>query len=273
MSLLDEPTAKYETNGWRDLPLALGEFTTDECERIVSSTRAVVVLPIGSTEPHGPHLPLATDAILAVESARRAVQALRAKDIGAVAAPPLSYGVTNYAAGFAGAISLSSALVEQLVREVCAAYRAAGFALVCVINHHLEPDHVNAITRGIEGARAISEGGVVFANQLTPRWGRTLSSEFKRGDCHAGSYETSLVLAAQKDLVHDQVRASLPHVPISLSDAIRAGKSTFREMGITRAYTGAPAEGSIDEGNDLYARLTAMVVGEVIEALALPSAS
>jgi creatinine amidohydrolase len=268
MDLLDEPTAKYGAVGWRDLPGALGDLTTDECERLLAGPHPVVIVPIGSTEPHGPHLPLATDAILAVEHARRAVRALREKGVGAVAAPPIAYGVTNYAAGFAGAISVSPAVVEALVRDVCVAYREAGFVLVCVVNHHLEPAHLAAIGRGVDAART-AKNGVVFANQLTPRWGRTLSAEFKRGDCHAGSYETSLVLAATRSLVHEDVRTKLKHVPISLADAIRAGKSTFREMGIEHAYTGAPAEATVDEGNDLYAKLTAMVVGEVTEALGL----
>jgi creatinine amidohydrolase len=196
------------------------------------------------------------------------VRALREQEICAIAAPHLPYGVTNYAAGFAGAISVTAAVVEGLVRDVCVAYRQAGFSLVCVINHHLEPAHVSAISRGVDAARAASSG-VVFANQLSPRWGRTLSAEFKRGDCHAGSYETSLVLAATRSLVHEEVSAKLAKVPISLSDAIRAGKSTFREMGIEHAYTGAPAEATVEEGNDLYAKLTAMVVGEVTEALGL----
>ena len=170
-------------------------------------------------------------------------------------------------AGFAGAISLSVALVEQLIRELCVGYREAGFALVCVTNHHLEPEHVTAVTRAIEGTRAV-RGGVIFANQLTPRWGRTLSSEFKRGECHAGEYETSLVMAAQPNLVRDHLRAALPAVPISLSNAIKAGQTTFREMGLERAYAGTPGTATRDEGEMLYNKLSAMIVTEVREALA-----
>jgi len=265
MSLLDEPTAVHGTGNWRDVPLSLGDLTTEECARLLAGPKPVVIVPIGSTEPHGPHLPLATDAILATESARRAAEALRRSSIAAVAAPVLAYGVTRYASGFAGAISLSPPLVEQLVREVCAAYRDAGFALVCVVNHHLEPEHVHAITRGVEAARAAA-GSVIFANQLTPRWGRTLSAEFKRGDCHGGSYETSLLLAANRALVHEDISADLPAVPISLATAIKAGQTTFRQMGIDRAYTGTPADASVAEGDELYEKLTAMVVGEVSEA-------
>ncbi|MEI8259838.1 MAG: creatininase family protein [Deltaproteobacteria bacterium] len=269
MSLLDEPTATHDTRStWRDAPIDLGDLTTVECALVLAGPHPVVIVPIGSTEPHGPHLPLATDALLALESARRAARALREQNLAAVAAPPIPYGVTRYAAGFAGAISLSPGLVEQLLFELCVAYRAAGFCLVCVVNHHLEPENVSAIARSVAGANG-EVGRVVFANQLTPRWGRTLSAEFKRGNCHGGSYETSLLLAGSASLVHEDVRTTLPSVPISLSTAIRAGQRTFHEMGIDRAYTGSPAEATVAEGDALYEQLTTMVVSEVTEALGL----
>lgn len=251
---------------WKLLPIELARMTTQECAVVLSGPRPTVILPVGSTEPHGPHLPLATDVILAEESARRAASKLREEGVAAVVAPSVAYGVTRFASGFAGAISVSAALVEQLVRELCVAYREAGFAMVCVTNHHLEPEHVAAVARAVDGTCAV-RGGVRFANPLAPRWGRTLSQEFRRGDCHAGSYETSLVMAAREDLVHEGVRKALPPVKISLSDAIRSGKTSFREIGLERAYCGAPAEASRQEGEELYQKLVNMIVTEVMEGL------
>ena len=97
------------------------------------------------------------------------------------------------------------------------------------------------------------------------RWGRTLSAEFKRGDCHAGRYETSLVLAGGGN-----VRPSfgeLPSLELSLADAIKAGQATFAEIGMTRAYTGAPRDATEAEGEELYDKLVTMVVTEIREAL------
>ncbi len=242
--------------------LRLGELTTEECAALLREPRPVVLLPVGSTEPHGPHLPLATDAILSERVCERAAETLRAEGISAVVAPSLPYGVTRYAAGFAGAISLTPETTERLVEELCAAYLGAGFARVCVVNNHLEPAHIESLSRAI--ARV---PGAVFANQLTRRWGRTLSDEFRRGDCHAGSYETSLVLAARPELVREELRAALTPVPISLSAAMREGKRTFVEMGADRAYFGTPSAASRAEGDDLYDRLATMVVTEVRESL------
>jgi creatinine amidohydrolase len=54
---------------------------------------------------------------------------------------------------------------------------------------------------------------------------------------------------------------------VSLSDGIRAGKTTFAAMGMDLAYAGAPAEATRAEGDELYERLVAMIVGEVKGAL------
>ena len=83
---------------------------------------------------------------------------------------------------------------------------------------------------------------------------------------HAGRYETSLVLAAEHEI--DRSYETLPAVPISLADGIRNGKKTFAEMGIARAYTGAPAEATAEEGEALYEKLVAMIVTVVEEGLA-----
>ena len=92
-----------------------------------------------------------------------------------------------------------------------------------------------------------------------------------RGACHAGQYETSILMAAAPELVDEHVRAGLPAVPISLSDQLRAGVTTFAAMGMDAAYAGNPAAASIAEGEQMIERLAHMVVGEVRESLGLPT--
>jgi creatinine amidohydrolase len=177
------------------------------------------------------------------------------------------YGVTDYASGFAGAIGVPAEALTTMLRAIATSLLATGFAHVCFVNNHLEPAHDAAVRGAIAGMPA---GAASVACPLTRRWGRTLSDEFKRGDCHAGRYETSLVLAAGS-----HVRASfgeLPTLGLSLSEAIRAGKSTFAEIGMERAYTGAPREATREEGEQLYDKLVAMVVTEIREALESRSA-
>ncbi|MCS6898382.1 MAG: creatininase family protein [Myxococcales bacterium] len=254
--------------------LWLGELTTEELTEMLTSSPTAALIPVGSTEPHGPHLPLATDAILSEEVCLRAARALRERGIHAVVAPPIAYGVTRYARGFRGALSLREETLEALLWDVIGALLDDGFSHVTLVNNHLEPEHAAALRRVIE--RVADERGddvVSFPDQLTRRWGRTLTEEFKRGDCHAGRYETSLVQAARPGLVRP-VAARLPSLGISLAEAIRtAGGSpvTFTEIGMSRAYTGAPAEATAAEGESIYERLVAMVVTEICERLLSPA--
>jgi creatinine amidohydrolase len=240
----------------------LADLTFEEVSAFVAGKRAVAILPVGSVEPHGPHLPLATDALISETAAIRAVAELEKTGIAALVAPSLPYGVTEYARGFSGAIGVPAEALTAMLRAIVERLLDCGFAHVCLVNNHLEPAHDAAVRAAIVGVAA---GAASVACPLTRRWGRTLSDEFKRGDCHAGRYETSLVLAAGGS-VRDDVQG-LPNVGLSLSEAIRAGKTTFREIGMTRAYTGAPAEATREEGEELYARLVTMVVTEIVEAL------
>jgi creatinine amidohydrolase len=267
--------SRHESAGERAGTVALADLSTEKLTSFIDDARprggAVALLPIGSTEPHGPHLPLSTDIVLSEEACRRAVPALAQRAVPALVAPPVAYGVTRYAAGFRGAIGVSESTLANLLCDVARALLGDGFAHVAFVNNHLEPEHVATIERATatiaadRGTRCIS-----FPNQLTRRWGRTLTDEFKRGDCHAGRYETSLVLASRAELVDRHVAATLNAVPISLSQAIAAangGAVRFADIGMNRAYTGAPADATSEEGEATYERLVEMIVTEVTEHL------
>lgn len=241
----------------------LADLTYQEVKEICAAGRAVAIVPVGSVEPHGPHLPLDTDTTISETCAARAVALLAAKGIRAVVAPTIPYGVTEYASGFAGAIGVPPEALTLFLASVAKKMLDTGFTHVSFVNNHLEPAHDAAVRAAIAD---LPEGRASVACPLTRRWGRTLSDEFKRGDCHAGRYETSLVLAAGSR-VREEFGA-LPALGLSLSDAIRAGKSTFAEIGMDRAYTGAPAEATREEGEALYEKLVTMVTTEIEEGLA-----
>ncbi len=238
----------------------LGQLTTESVKSLLTASPLAVLLPVGSVEPHGPHLPLETDTIISTAACERAVERLAARGIVARIAPAIPYGVTDFAAGFAGAVSLSASAVSAFVGAVSDALLASGAAHVCVVNNHLEPAQDAAIRAVLEGR---NPGRVSVACPLTRRWARTLSAEFKSGACHAGRYETSLVLASRPELVDDAARSALPEVPTSLSDGIKAGRLTFAAMGLDKAYAGAPAAGSAHEGREQLELLAQMIEGEV----------
>jgi creatinine amidohydrolase len=243
----------------------LGELTFREAEA-ERARDPIVLLPIGATEAHGPHLPLFTDAVLSEELARRAALALEAGGRSVLIAPTLAYSVTEYAGGFAGTISIQPETAIDLVADVCSSLIGQGFRKVCLVNSHLEPAHVTSLKQALERVHARTGVRPAFPDQLEKRWARTLSEEYKRGACHAGSYETSLMLAARSALVRAEVSAQLPPRPIDLARAMKEGKRTFMEAGAPEAYFGDPAAATVAEGDDLYARLVKMVVTTADEA-------
>ena len=225
-----------------------------------------VLLPVGSVEPHGPHLPLGTDTTISLAACRRAVPALKERGIHALIAPTVPYGVTECAAAFPGAVSISPEALIAYLKAVIEGFLQAGADHICLVNNHLEPAHDRAVRAALS---ELAPGKGSIACPLTRRWARTLSAEFKSGQCHAGQYETSIVMAETPDLVNEESRKELPDVPVSLSEKLMAGISDFKEMGMHEAYAGSPRSATAEEGEELLSLLVSMITTEVEEALSL----
>ena len=232
---------------------------------------AVAILPIGSTEAHGPHLPLATDVIISEEMSRRAAEKLNAQGVEALVLPAIAYSVTDFSADFPGTISIKKETAVALIHDVCVSLYQQGARLVAIANSHLEPEHVASINEAIEKVKLETGRVIAFADKRKRRWSEKLTEEFRRGDCHAGSYETSLVMAARPELVREEIRQSLDRVPISIAERIKGGANTFKEAGGTEAYFGDPRQASREEGEATYEALSDMIVTSVMEALEVNS--
>jgi len=232
------------------------------------SRGVVAILPIGSTEAHGPHLPLATDVIISEEMSLRAAEKLKGQGIEAYVLPAISYSVTDFSSDFSGTISIQKATASALIRDICISLYEQGARLVAIANSHLEPEHVASINEAIEKVKHETGREVAFPDKRRRRWAEKLTEEFRRGDCHAGSYETSLVMAARPELVREDIRQSLERVPISIAEKIKEGARNFTEAGGTEAYFGDPRSASHDEGERMYQALSDMMVTAVLEALA-----
>lgn len=239
----------------------LGKLTSPEAAAAIGP-RTVALVPLGSTEPHGPHLPLDTDVTIALLQARRAAERLEALGLSALVLPAVPYGLTRFTEGFAGRITLRPGTLWALVEDLITSLEQEGVQRVVLVNGHLEPEHVKVL-RGVvldfSGERP-GQARAVLADVTRRRFAETLGEEFRSGDCHAGRYETSLVLAGDPGSVREEERASLPEVRIGLLEKLRAGVTSFREAGAERAYCGAPAAASAAEGEDLAGRLADVVV-------------
>jgi len=242
----------------------LASLTTEEAAGVLREGTALL-LPVGSTEAHGPHLPLETDRIIAEETARRAALRLESRGIPALLLPALAYARAVSAAPFAGTVCLSPGSMRAWVEDLARSLAPPGGALLCLVNAHLEPEHIRSLR---DSVRALTAAGhpVIFPDQTRRSHVDSLGPEFRRGGAHAGGYETSLVLAAG-GRVDEEVRNSLPANFVDLAAALRGGAADFRTVGGDRAYFGDPASASSDEGDRLYAILAGMVSDGVEAAL------
>jgi creatinine amidohydrolase len=212
---------------------------------------AVHLLPLGSTEPHGPHAPLATDTIISVGICRRAAARLLG-ELEVLVLPPVSYGVTRYGADFPGAVSISEETLRSLVTEIC-----SGLERVVLVNSHLEPEQV----------WTLRDLGLPLFDVTRRERAERLTDEFRAGAGHAGRYETSLVLAEAPELVVRGRMRELEPKLIDMPAAIRAGQTSFVAMGMDQAYAGSPAEATAEEGEQTFNALADMLV-ELIREIA-----
>lgn len=227
----------------------------------------VGLLPIGATEAHGPHLPLDTDVVIAQEMARRGGALLADLGFPILILPPVSYGVSFVGTCFGGTSPVAAPEFERWLNSLLSGLATQGYRAICICNAHLEPAHVSAIKRAAATASNAPGIPVVAPDKREPRWAVRLSEEFRRGARHAGSYETSLMLAAKPESVLLDVARGLSPVWIDLPARLRDGARTFAEAGGTLGYFGEPAQATVDEGNRLFDALATIVRDTVTDTL------
>ena len=217
--------------------------------KALAEAGAVALLPVGSTEAHGPHLPLNVDVVIALEVCRR-VAARLTHDV--VVFPAVTYSLTDFAAPFSGTVSLPADTARAMLVGVLAGIARGGFSTIAVVNHHLEPAHFRVVHEAAKAAAASTGRRVLVPDHRRAPTGPLLGDEFMRGGSHAGRYETSLMLAAAPHLVDQAAMRALPPLNVDLPGVIKAGAKDFLEAGGRDAYFGAPAEASVDEGERLF---------------------
>ena len=244
----------------------LAQLTWEEV-RDLDRERTLVVLPVGAIEAHGPHLPLDADVVIATAMARAGGERLGARGNRVLILPALAYTAAGFGAAFHGTLSISGITVTAVIVDLARSLSRHGFRLLAIANAHLDPEHLVALTEAVKLARSDRLLPIVCPDLTRKPWGSRLGDEFKSGACHAGRFETSIVLSAHPRAVRDDVRRSLVPNPQSLSEAIRAGKQTFHEAGGPRAYFGDPAAATVEEGARLVEVLGAILEEAVLAAL------
>jgi len=244
--------------------LRLAEMTWEEV-RDLDKSRAVAILPSGAIEAHGPHLPLDTDLVIADAMAESAARMLSSKGRLPVLLPPFAFTAAPFAGAFPGTISIAPDASAAMLVDIVRSLDRAGFRTLAIANAHLDPAHLGALHAAVDQIRREMKLVVAFPDLTRKPWALRLTEEFKSGACHAGRFETSIVMARDPDRVRETLRLGLPENASSLSVAIREKKKTFAEAGGPLAYFGAPAEASAEEGLQTIETLGGILAECVLE--------
>jgi creatinine amidohydrolase len=171
-----------------------------------------VILPVGSVEEHGPHLPLGTDTFHALEVACRAAQ-LRP----VVVAPPLYYGLCRSTREHPGTVSISGETLRALVTDLGREFHRQGAGSLVIMSGHAGGTHMAALVEAGETLLAELPDLQVAVVNLLDLLREVVASQPElvqtKGDSHAGEVETALMLAAYPHLVQGTAPAEWPTFP------------------------------------------------------------
>ncbi|HUS05765.1 MAG TPA: creatininase family protein [Bryobacteraceae bacterium] len=175
------------------------EFTWPEIREAVAQNR-VAVLPIGTVEQHGPHLPLVTDVLTAGEMSRLAVERIPSE---AILMPPVYYSFNEHHMDFPGTISVNGETVIRYVTDIGCSLARHGFRKILLVNGH--GSNVPFLDIAARNITLQSDAICAMASWWSlipkPLFDELRESEYPGGMAHGCELETSVLLYLRPDLV------------------------------------------------------------------------
>jgi creatinine amidohydrolase len=216
------------------------DTTLDERDR----SATVAVLPIGSCEQHGPHLPLTTDTVVAATLTAEIADVYPVRRL-----PPITFSCSHEHAAWPGTVSISATTLVAVVHDIAASLRRAGVAQLVLVNGH-GGNYVlgNVVQEASLGPLRMA----LFPGEADWEAARAAAGLETSAvtDMHAGELETSILLHAHPHLVRphferaDEVADDRPHL-------LSRGLQAYSESGVV----GRPSRASAPKGRDLLASL------------------
>lgn len=238
-------------------------MTAPDLRAIAAQKGAMAVLPIGSLEQHGPHLPVITDTASASEAAIRGAR-LVAGDIPVAVMPGLWLGMSEHHLPFGGTITLDFEALSKVLRCIVRSLKALGFARLLIVNGH--GGNIDPL------AVAVRELAVEFSMPIVSilPWGMAPEEtaaifEVDTGAHHACEGETSVMLAITPDTVQSdklgQAFGNQQHPVDVPSGTVRF--FSFSELAPVSGTWGDPRAGTAEKGErflDLHARQVEKII-------------
>ncbi|MET7685360.1 creatininase family protein [Streptomyces sp. NPDC005423] len=220
------------------------DTTEDVRMRGADVTSQIAVLPIGSFEQHGPHLPLATDTLVACAIAGEIAAAYPVHLL-----PPVTIACSHEHAAWPGTVSISSVTLHAVVRDIAASLRRSGVETLVLVNGH-GGNYV--LGNVVQESAARGERMALFPAPEDWETARERAGVLTSllTDMHAGEIETSILLHTHPELIRPG-HESADFVADDRRHLLTLGMSAYTESGVI----GRPSLGSAEKGKELLASL------------------
>lgn len=217
---------------------------------------AVVVLPIGATEQHGPHLATGTDALLAQTVTERALSRLPESPRPLLLAPTIPIGASDHHLPFSGTLSVRVETLLDILLDVARSIATCGGRRLVFVNGH-------GGNRGVcSAAAAAASTRYELAVGYVDYWSLLGDAGDTAVPGHAGEFETSLVLAVDPELVSERSeRMSLPQPPV-VEGIELASQRYWTNM---QGYTDQPVRADAEQGKVWLDQLTSTLALRLVQ--------
>lgn len=243
-----------------DRSVWLQDLTWRDVESYLETeTDPTAIVPIGSTEQHGPHLPLGVDGYQALDVAEGI-----AERAGVLTTPPLWFGDAGHHMAFPGTISLSPRTVIAMLEDVYESLLFHGFENVLTVNGH-RLANLPAIDLASKTVRESYPDAVLASFDLV-RANVRIHNELREGGdedgMHGGEFETSFMLYKHPDLVEEGEFTPEVHAGswtrfssndyVAIDDAVPTASSRHDWGEDALGHHGDPTKASAEKGEALY---------------------
>jgi creatinine amidohydrolase len=213
-----------------------------DLRKIIKKQKKAIIIPVGSIEQHGPHLPVSTDSDIVTEVAKRV-----SEKCNFLLLPTLSYGVSFEHFPFFN-LSLKEKTLEQILIDICLSLSSNDIDTIFIINgHHGNQKALENISKKINRLSKKKIKVFVFS------YWHFMKHEFD----HAGFVETSLMLAISKKVKMNRAKKGLITENLSEKEKSRLGKLASKSFpSVTRnGVWGDPTKSTAKEGRKLLAEI------------------
>lgn len=237
----------------------LERITMNELMKGLKKSR-IVIVPFGSVEEHGPHLPLSTDTYQIVE-----VLKIVEKKREVFISPPIHYGVCRSTEKHTGTISIRSETLRAFVYDILNSLKKQGFKVVMLVSGHAGKLHIFSIIEACERFQKEIGGMRIFVYSELELMGKDVMEIIETDyDSHAGEIETSRMLAIDEKLVKSCYKKVKADSPNFFPGEIVADKVKYWKSGIW----GNPSKANKEKGRKLI-ELSARKIIDIIDKITL----